>query len=209
MSDNEGLQPNIPANQVFEILEPVRELFRGRMFRFTAQQVRVAEHSVREFECAERSPGVRVLVSDGTHLLLTKEWRVELNEWDYRLPGGKAFESLEDYLSFANLSSVELHKGIIQAAQRELKEETGVELAESAFEVLHISHCGATVIWDLYYLKAELSMRPTEKAWIRSSEGETMFPQWIERSQVKEFCLSGKIMEDRTVAVLLRYLFPQ
>lgn len=37
-----------------------------------------------------RPPGIRALiVNEENQILLSKEFRYELNDWDYRLPGGK------------------------------------------------------------------------------------------------------------------------
>ncbi len=45
-----------------------------------------------------RPPGIRALiVNNDNQILLSKEFRYELNDWDYRLSGGKVFESLNDY----------------------------------------------------------------------------------------------------------------
>ena len=43
-----------------------------------------------------RPPGVRALIlnkNDNQKILLSKEFRYELDKWDYRLPGGKVFDT--------------------------------------------------------------------------------------------------------------------
>ncbi len=43
------------------------------------------------FETAVRSPGVRLIIVKDNQMLITKEFRGELDDYDYRLPGGKVF----------------------------------------------------------------------------------------------------------------------
>ena len=49
------------------------------------------------FEKARRAPGVRLLIIKKNKILITKEYRDEIGEFDYRLPGGKVFDKLEEY----------------------------------------------------------------------------------------------------------------
>jgi len=46
-----------------------------------------------------RPPGIRALIVDkeSKKILFSREFRYELNDWDLRLPGGKVFDSLDDY----------------------------------------------------------------------------------------------------------------
>lgn len=56
------------------------------------------------FEVAERAPGVRILaeVTGGSekYIVLTQEKRREAEGYDYRLPGGKVFDSLKEFNEF-------------------------------------------------------------------------------------------------------------
>lgn len=50
------------------------------------------------FEFARRSPGTRLIILNDKHeILITKEYRSELEKFDYRLPGGKVFDTLVEY----------------------------------------------------------------------------------------------------------------
>ena len=70
---------------------------RGRMIEIVTQQMRVGSEEI-VFEKARRSPGTRLLITSPDHnILLTREYRGEIGGWDYRLPGGKVFDSLEEY----------------------------------------------------------------------------------------------------------------
>lgn len=159
----------------------------------------------REREFARRSPGTRLIIFDKQKksILLTKEYRQELEGWDYRFPGGKVFDTLTEYNEY--LSS---GKDIVEAAQKaavkEAEEETGIKVKNMEF--FHRSICGATIIWDLYYFVVDkFELLDSQKLEV----GEDIKPIWMSLQEAKEICLSGQMSEDRSVAVLLRYLHQQ
>jgi hypothetical protein len=49
------------------------EKYRGRILRIMNQCVEFPDGTKKSFEYAERAPGVRVIVTDGSNILLTKE----------------------------------------------------------------------------------------------------------------------------------------
>ena len=130
--------------------------YRERMIEIVTQQMRVGSEEI-VFEKARRSPGTRLLITSPDHnILLTREYRGEVGGWDYRLPGGKVFDSLEEY-SEAVRSGVDLLEKSKQAAQKEALEEVGATVEDINY--LYTSRCGATVEWDLHYFEVQL---PTE-----------------------------------------------
>ena len=160
------------------------------------------------FEKARRSPGVRLIIKtpDGT-FILNKEKRHELGlQEDLRLPGGKVFDTLLEYNEF--LSKQQEESEIIEqakeAARREAREEVGIKPLE--IEFLSVSKCGATMEWDLYYFvvnkyeEVKKDLKDTESA-------EIMGTIEISPKELKEKALSGAIGEDRSVAVILKYLY--
>jgi 8-oxo-dGTP pyrophosphatase MutT (NUDIX family) len=72
------------------------------------------------FEIARRSPGVRLIICDKDKILLSKEFRKELKGYDYRLPGGKVFDTLKEY----NKNKKNIKKYTLVAAKNECEEET-------------------------------------------------------------------------------------
>jgi len=48
-------------------------------------------------EFARRSPGTRLIIEKGDKIILSREFRHELGSYDYRLPGGKVYDSLDEY----------------------------------------------------------------------------------------------------------------
>ena len=159
------------------------------------------------FEKARRSPGVRLIIEtpDG-QFILSREKRHELNlEEDLRLPGGKVFDSLEEYNIF--LSNQKEDKEILikakEAAIKEAIEEAGIKPTE--IEFLAISKCGATMEWDLYYFvvkkyeEVERNLKDTELM-------EIMGTIELNAEQLRKAALSSRMQEDRSVAVILKYL---
>jgi hypothetical protein len=68
---------------------------KGKIFEL----VQLEQPDGRIFEVARRTPGVRLIIPDYAteKILLTKEFRRELNDFDYRLPGGKVFDTLDEF----------------------------------------------------------------------------------------------------------------
>ena len=102
------------------------------------------------YELVRRPPGVRAIIVNQTQILLTREFRYELDKWDYRLPGGKVYDSNKEYqIAYLNGS---LNSDIIKKLKQEIKEETGIEIKK--YKKINVSHSGLTVEWDLHYFVA-------------------------------------------------------
>lgn len=154
----------------------------------------------RVFEFARRSPGVRIIIptNDGK-ILLTKEYRPELKDYDHRLPGGKVIDTLEEYNSFLE-TGADIKEKAREAAQREAEEEAGI--TPKTLELFAISRCGLTVEWDLYYFVVK-SYEQSEQR-LEDFEKITVVPTAI--AEAKEMCMDGRINEERSALILLRYL---
>ena len=80
------------------------EKFKGTIWQVVQQQ----RPDGRLFELAKRSPGVRVLITDGDKILLNKERRHELDGgFDLRLPGGKVYDDIEAWVADYGTDAVE------------------------------------------------------------------------------------------------------
>lgn len=178
-----------------------RIVYTGKIIEVVQQTLKVNQ---KEFiiEKVRRAPGVRLIIlSPDKKILLTQEYRMELKEWDTRLPGGKVFDSLEEYNMFLR-SGQGIAAKAREAAMKEALEEVGLRISDMTYFAL--SHCGATVDWDLYYFvienyKENLSGQKLEP-------GENIKLTWVNLDEAGTLCLSGKITEDRSAMVLLRYL---
>ena len=134
-------------------------------------------------------------------ILISKEYRQELKDYDYRLPGGKMFDSLKEYNSFLQ-SGKDMLPMAAEAAKRELVEEAGVNAKD--LKHFYTSKCGTTVVWDLiYFVVTDYEVLPKEK---RGENGEDVETIWLTKEEAIDLCISGKMLEDRSLGVLLRYL---
>ncbi|MBI5644517.1 NUDIX domain-containing protein [Candidatus Kaiserbacteria bacterium] len=172
--------------------------FKGKIIEVVEQEVEQAGKKLR-FEFARRSPGVRLIIPRGDSVLITKEFRYELGEHDYRLPGDKVFDTLDAY-NAALKSGVNICDAAEQAAIKEAREEAGIEVKE--LSLFHTSVCGATVVWDLFYFL----VKNFDDAKQHLEAGEDITFEWVSREAARGMCLDGSIREERSALVLLRYL---
>lgn len=119
-------------------------VFQWKIIEVVHQTVKIGKHEM-IFEMAKRSPGVRLIICDKNKILLTKEFRTELKGFDYRLPGGKVFNTLTEY----NKNKKTIKKYALAAAKNECKEETW--LIPKDLTLYYVSKAGATIERDLYY----------------------------------------------------------
>ncbi|MBI3027309.1 NUDIX domain-containing protein [Candidatus Woesearchaeota archaeon] len=172
----------------------------GKTFELLKRHIKTGDKII-EFEIARRSPGVRLIITKSRKILLTKEYRYELKGYDYRLPGGKVFDTLKDYILARN-KKTGIIKYAIRAAKKECMEETGF-IAKS-IKHFQTSKAGATVDWDLYYFTVNKFKECAGGQ--KLGYGEDIKPEWKTFEEVMKLCLNNKIKEARSVGVLLRFL---
>jgi len=180
---------------------PVEIVYKGNIIAVIRQPMQIGD-KIRTFEKAVRSPGSRsIIISLDEKILITKEYRNEIKDWDYRLPGGKVCDTLDEYLTLA--SSPEK---ILEASRRgevkEVLEEAGIE-ARNISLFCAVGAGGNTVTWDLYYYIIDNFVQHPKQ---QLGEEEDISVAWYGIPQVAELCLSGKMKEERSASVLLRYL---
>ncbi len=124
--------------------------YQGKMFE-------VVTFSPKEgviFETAVRAPGVRLLIEQAKGgefgLLMTQELRRGREEsiLDYRLPGGKVFDSLDEY-NKAREGNIDIAEQALKQAKIEARQEVGV--INGDFTPIGIARAGGSVEWDLHY----------------------------------------------------------
>ncbi|MDB5165188.1 MAG: hydrolase [Candidatus Saccharibacteria bacterium] len=173
---------------------------RGKLFEI----VQTKQPDGRVFEVARRAPGARIIIWDketGT-ILLTKEFRKELDDWDYRLPGGKVFDSLAEY------ETHRLSEGdIVEAAQTqaivEARQEAGIDIG--SLQLYKKSVLGATVEWDLYVFETSDWQKNIDGQDLEDGE-EIEADVWVGFDEAKHMILAGKMQEERIALVLLRWM---
>lgn len=157
------------------------------------------------FEHARRAPGVRLIIpsADRSEILITSEYRREVNGYDLRLPGGKVFDTLKEFTaSLANGSNLTEH--VLAKARAEAREETGVIV--NSVSVFGRSVAGSSVEWDLYFCLVDSFYRIEEQC---LELGEDIKVCWMPLRDAALQALSGGFSEDRSAAILLRWAFHQ
>ncbi len=177
-----------------------RVIAAGKIFEL----IHLEQDDGRVFEVARRAPGVRLIIADEANkkVLLTKEYRRELGEWDYRLPGGKVFDSLDEFEDFRN-SDEDIIVVAKTKAIEEAQQEAGVHVAD--LTLFKTSVLGATVEWDLYVFEStnwQLSVAGQELEVGEKIEADN----WISYDDAKHMILEGKMQEERIALILLQWL---
>lgn len=157
-----------------------------------------------DYEIIKRPPGVRAIIVHDGKLLLNKEYRYELKNWDYRIPGGKVFDSLEEYQKCDELKNLTTH--IEKALVREVFEEVNINVY--SYQLFACSNNGFTVEWDLYYyIVDEFELIEFDNSKIkRRNEYEYTQSCWVDYTTVLQYCMENKISEDRSVGVIMKFL---
>ncbi len=185
------MEKSIFDNGFFEFIQTEEE------FEIDGKQRLIKRNMVR------RPPGIRALIVDleNEKIILSREFRYELNTWDYRLPGGKVFDSLADYKKSIEENTVLEH--VEKTVPKEVMEEVGLIVREP--KLLKVSHDGAGVVWDLYYY--EITDYEISEDGPKLEEDEFVSGFVLKSfDEVMDLCTLGEIHEERTVGILLSYI---
>jgi len=178
-------------------------LTKGKLFEL----VHTEQPDGRVFEQARRAPGVRLILADvpAKKVLLTREFRQELQDYDYRLPGGKVFDSLDAYEAHRTSG-----RDVLDAATAKVKAEAAEEAGMDVQEVTLFkkSTLGATVEWDLYVFVAN--------KWALHKDGQSLETgeqvesvNWFSFADAEKMILRGDLQEERIALILLQWLKDQ
>jgi ADP-ribose pyrophosphatase len=187
-------------------MKPVSEpeiKYQGKIMEVVQQQVRVGEGKEVTFEWARRAPGVRMIIisKDGKDVLLTKEFRRELDGYDYRLPGGKVYDTLDEF-NQALENKADIAAAAADKVKAEGREEAGLDILTAT--PIHVSKLGTTVEWDLhYFVVSEFEEHPDGQD---LEHGEDITREWVPIAQARDMALNGQMSEERSALVLLRAL---
>ncbi|MFA6250416.1 MAG: NUDIX hydrolase [Candidatus Shapirobacteria bacterium] len=155
----------------------------------------------RVFEKAVRSPGTRIIIHNKQtdKILLSREYREEIKDYDFRLPGGKVRDKIADWDDIRDRG--DLPELIAEASKKEAREEVGVDVQDIRLFTVSTSG-GPTVEWTLYYFVTN-TFELTGKQDLEP--GEEISTVWVSSQEAVDICLSGKMREGRSVAALLQY----
>ena len=176
-------------------------LFQGKIIEVIERQLKVGDKEL-SFELARRSPGTRLIIptpEDG--FIMAREFRSEHETYDYRLPGGKVFDRLTDYNAFLKSGEDILEKAKA-AAIKEAVEEVGIRVKD--LEYFAVSKCGATIIWDLFFFLVNTYENIPGGQTLEHGENIDLLE--VSRDEARTICLDGRMQEDRSAVLFLRYL---
>lgn len=164
----------------------------------------IEKRPAKGWERAVRPPGVRLILHDDTgRILITEEFRSSLGRKDFRLPGGKVFDTLEPFLAIRG-DEAALEEAVVRAARLEAKQEAGVDHIEG-LRIYARSDAGASVEWDLFYLTGTIAAHSGQEL----EEDEAVHGiavHFFTAEEVRAMIADGSISEGRTAGVLARYL---
>jgi 8-oxo-dGTP pyrophosphatase MutT (NUDIX family) len=162
---------------------PFVEVFKGRNFSVRQEKVELSGGRVETHEHVWRTDGTRIIaIDDQAQVLLTHEYRHELRERDWRVPGGK-------------IDSGERPEN---AARREFREEAGHEADTLRF--LWATTPDSTVRYRRYFFLAT-GLREVEAA---REPGEDLTVHWIPLDDACDKALKGEVREEISALALLR-----
>lgn len=173
---------------------------KGKIFEL----VQTEQSDGRVFEVARRAPGVRIIIADRAlgRVMLTKEFRSELNAYDYRLPGGKVFDTLDEFEAHRAQGDIILDAAELKA-KGEGAEEAGIDITK--VELFRKSTLGATVEWDLYVFEAIEWTEHADGQQLEAGE-EIEAGNWFDYDEVERMILDGKLQEERIALILLQWI---
>ena len=183
-----------------ETRPPERVAARGRIIEL----VELPQPDGRVFEMARRAPGVRLIIADlpAHKLLLTREFRRELDDYDYRLPGGKVFDTLDEYADY-RADDKDLQQAAAKKAVAEAREEAGMSVDGVSFVAK--STLGTTMEWDLYIFAATNFSKHADGQALEAGE-QIDEVGWYDFAKVEQMILGGQMQEERVALALLRWL---
>lgn len=180
-------------------------LARGRIFDL----VQELQPDGRIFEIARRAPGVRMIIADKQkgQVLLSKEFRRELQAYDLRLPGGKVFDLLEDFEHFREAGG-NLEEAATNQAKTEALEEVGIDV--KSLRLVQKSTLGTTVEWDLYVFEALEWQFYEDGQQLKENEVDHIAGyEFYDYETAEEMIMNGSVSEERVALILLRWIEAQ
>lgn len=174
-----------------------RIVYSGKIIEVALQPMVLGDKNI-TFEYARRAPGVRLIIVKDDKMLISREYRTELETYDYRLPGGKVFDKLAQYNKYKSQDILPFAR---RSAKLECLEETG--LIAKNIRHFKTTKAGSTIIWDLiYFIVDDFASSPDGQ---ELGFGEDIDTAWYSFDEVKELCRIGDISEARTLGVLFQF----
>lgn len=198
------MENNLNKTSSLEIKPEFEIVYKGKMFEVINWEPKPGV----VFEVAVRAPGVRLIIETEKNrskaLLMTREVRYEREKpiTDFRLPGGKIFDSL-DQLDIHRKSGGDIAPLAEAAAKKEGLEEAGISGGE--YTLVEVSKAGTSVEWDLHYFKVvNASIGEQELEEHEKGDIETVI---LSAGEIFEKLSKREIKEGRSADMLWSWLY--
>lgn len=151
---------------------------------------REAELTKEKFQQCKQAEAVGMIIFSIARdkILVQKEFRLACNSWVINFPGGL----------------INIGENCIDAAKRELREETGLEIS-SVIEVLQPACTAVGVSDEEAYTVIGTARRSEFKK--STSADEEIEPMWIDKEQAKKLINTGAKMSLRTQTFLWMWIY--
>ncbi|MCA9347588.1 NUDIX domain-containing protein [Candidatus Saccharibacteria bacterium] len=160
------------------------------------------------FEKAVRAPGSRLIIVKDGKILLSREKRRELGgKVDFRLPGGKVFDTNEEYVKYLE-SGLDITQASRTSIAKEGLEEVGLNIVADSLTLIGVDVLGSTCEWDLYYWFCEDFTEDADGAQHHETEADEIEGSvWVSFDEAKKIALDPEqFSESRSARMLLSYI---
>lgn len=160
-------------------------IFDGRIIKVTVDTVLCTNGNESTREVVHHNGGAAVLVVVDNKVLLEKQFRYPFDKVMYEIPAGK----------------LELNEDPLEAAKRELEEETGYV----ASNIISLGDIYPTVGYCNEVIKLYL-VTEIEKGELNLDEDEVIEFEFVPLEKINEMILSNEIADAKTICALYKYL---
>ena len=160
------------------------EIYKGKVFTITSDDVELSNGYKTKREVVHHNGGVVIAAEKNNKILMVRQFRYPTKEILYELPAGKLDKKNE---------------GILDAAKRELEEETG-HIANKWENLGYIWTSPGFCNEKLYLFKAyDLTFKEQHL-----DEGEILDFLEVDKQEVFNMVKDGRINDSKTIAALMR-----
>ncbi len=170
--------------KLFEKTINSQEIYNGRVFRITRDDVELSDGYKTTREVVHHRGGVVIASEKEGKILMVKQFRYPTKEVLYELPAGKLDKAGEE---------------ILDAAKRELEEETGY--TANTWEPLGFIWTSPGFCSEKLYLFKASDLTQTHQ---HLDEGEVLDYIAIDREEVFKMVKDGRINDSKTISALMR-----
>ena len=170
--------------KLFEKTLNTQEMYKGKVFTITRDDVELSNGYKTIREVVHHNGGVVIVSEINGKILMVRQFRYPTKEVLYELPAGKLDNEGEE---------------ILDAAKRELEEETG-HIAQNWESLGFIWTTPGFCSEKLYLFKAS-NLTPTHQ---HLDEGEVLDYIAIDKEEVFKMVKDGRINDSKTISTLMR-----